>query len=367
MRREAGIKSSSPPLSKPHLPQNSEVQPFPLPVLPCPDIPVGGRLAHFVEQWEELTDNKWVLSIVRNGFEIPFKSVHPLSVVPINLSLPVIARRNRGASQETGSGNGSESMNFRFLFPAIPSTKKEWKVLAKSLYTQTKFQNGDSQVGKTVDNVQRLGCLHKSDGCISSPSDTSNFQEVPAVRLLPPGISIHGLTVWNVPKSVGLYKANECHSNTFMSTCHISLSIPRRLADKRSDSQSPYLSTMLISFCPEQDTPISVQNSSDSPSLATTSLVLRGHTTTCLSSSSSSSCSKFINSSKRKVSASKPPSSQPSHLGVIKQSEIKKFRKTLRILSPDQDEHQLRKSMTRNGSFIPVGVIEGRSRPLLLW
>ena len=78
MQREAGIKSSSPPLSKPHLPQNSEVQPFPLPVLPRPDIPVGVRLAHFVEQWEELTDNKWVLSIVRNRFKIPFKSVPPL-------------------------------------------------------------------------------------------------------------------------------------------------------------------------------------------------------------------------------------------------------------------------------------------------
>ena len=80
------IRNGSPPLSKPHPPQNFEVQPFPLPVLPHPDIPVGGRLAHFVEQWKELTDNKWVLSIVRNGFKIPFKSVPPLSVVPINLS-----------------------------------------------------------------------------------------------------------------------------------------------------------------------------------------------------------------------------------------------------------------------------------------
>ena len=85
MRREAGIKSSSPPLSKPHLPQNSEVQHFPRPVLPCPDIPVGRRLAHSVEQWEEQTDNKWVLSIVWNGFKITFKSVPPLWVVLINL------------------------------------------------------------------------------------------------------------------------------------------------------------------------------------------------------------------------------------------------------------------------------------------
>ena len=36
---------------------NSEVHLFPLPVLTRPDIPVGGRLTHFVEQWEELTDN----------------------------------------------------------------------------------------------------------------------------------------------------------------------------------------------------------------------------------------------------------------------------------------------------------------------
>ena len=42
MLKEVGIRNSSPPLSKPHPPQNSEVQPFPLPVLPHPDIPLGG-------------------------------------------------------------------------------------------------------------------------------------------------------------------------------------------------------------------------------------------------------------------------------------------------------------------------------------
>ena len=47
--------------------------------------------------------------------------------------------------------------------------------------------------------------------------------------------------------SMGLYKANECHSNTFTSKCSISLSIPRRLADKRSDSQLTYLSHQIYS------------------------------------------------------------------------------------------------------------------------
>ena len=43
-------------------------------------------LAHFAEKWEEITDNKWVLSIVRNGFRIPFIKIPPLSSVPIRMS-----------------------------------------------------------------------------------------------------------------------------------------------------------------------------------------------------------------------------------------------------------------------------------------
>ena len=216
MPKETGIKSSSPPLRKPHLPQNSEVQPFPLPVLPCPDIPVGGRLAHFVEQWEDPIQ-------VSSSLIGCFKKSE-------SIFLPIIVRRNRGASQETGSWKGSESVNSWFLFPAIPSTQKEWKVtsrnrpfLAKSLYTQTTFQNGDSQVSKTIDNVQQLGCLHRSDGCISSFSDTSDFQEVPAVHLQPSGISVQDLTVRNVPKSVDFHETYECNSSTFTPTCRISI------------------------------------------------------------------------------------------------------------------------------------------------
>ena len=70
----------------PRLPQSSESQPFPLPILPHPDIIVGGRLAHFVEQWGELKQNKWVLSVVRNSFRMPFSLTPPLSTVPISLS-----------------------------------------------------------------------------------------------------------------------------------------------------------------------------------------------------------------------------------------------------------------------------------------
>ena len=82
----------------------------------------------------------------------------------------------------------------------------------------------------------------------------------------------------------------------------------------------------ISSFCSNQDTSVSVQNSSYCSSLAPTSVVLRGTTITSISSSSSSALSKTTDTSKRKVSTSKSPITRPSHLGVIKQSiRDKKF------------------------------------------
>ena len=46
-------------------------------------IPVGGRLAHFAHFWQNITSNQWVLSIVKRGYQIPFKELPPLSSQPI--------------------------------------------------------------------------------------------------------------------------------------------------------------------------------------------------------------------------------------------------------------------------------------------
>ena len=184
MLKEMEIRHNSPPLSKPHPPQNSEVQPFPLPVLPRPDIPVGGRLAHFVEQWEEWTDNKWVLSIVRNGFKIPFKSVPPLSVVLINLSQSSLLLREKigellkKQAVERVRNLGTPRFYSRLFFSAKKNGKLPPVIVffsTKSVYNQTAFQDGDSQVSKTIHNGQRLG--------ISSCSDTSEIQKIPLVHL----------------------------------------------------------------------------------------------------------------------------------------------------------------------------------------
>ena len=84
-----------------------------------------------------------------------------------SILLPVSQRRDR-KPQQMGSEKGTESGNSRLLFPDLPSSKKERKVtfdhrpfFIEPIHKETVFQNGDSQVSKTSDETQRLGCLHR--------------------------------------------------------------------------------------------------------------------------------------------------------------------------------------------------------------
>ena len=127
-----------------------------------------------------------------------------------SIFLTITLRRDRNSSPETGSGKGTRSGNSQLLFPTIPCTKKEWKVMSSKrsfftepIYRETTIVDGDSQVSKTIDCEQRLGCLHRLDRCLPSHSDSSSIQKVSSVHLQRSDMSIHGLTfgtsLWNSP------------------------------------------------------------------------------------------------------------------------------------------------------------------------
>ncbi len=44
--------------------------------------PVGGRITIFLPNWQEITQCKWTIHIVRKGHFIPFHSTPPLRVSP---------------------------------------------------------------------------------------------------------------------------------------------------------------------------------------------------------------------------------------------------------------------------------------------
>ena len=87
------------------LPQVSERQPFPRAILPCPDILVGGRLIHFVEQWGE-NNLKQMSPLYRTGWfqdTIQFNSPSfDSSDKCESIFLPLITKRDSGTSPEMG-------------------------------------------------------------------------------------------------------------------------------------------------------------------------------------------------------------------------------------------------------------------------
>ena len=138
-----------------------------------------------------------------------------------SILLPVSQRRDRKSSQQTGSGKGTESGNSRLLFPDIPCAKKERKVsfnirpvFIKPLHRETSIQNGNSQIGKTSDETQRLGCLHRFNRCISTCADTSSIQEVSSLRTRRSSISLFGPTVLTIKK---IMSAKHVSARTFLS------------------------------------------------------------------------------------------------------------------------------------------------------
>ena len=93
----------------------------------------------------------------------------------------------------------------------------------KSIYEETTIQNRDSQISMSVDIGPQLDYHVRRSG-----------------------LSIHGLTLQNVPKSIDFYQTDGHYSITPASTCHPSISIPRRLAYKRSNSQPTNISYKIL-------------------------------------------------------------------------------------------------------------------------
>ena len=254
-----------------------------------------------MEQWEDLlTDNKWVLSIVRNGFKIPFRSVSPLSVVPINLSQsssPLLREEIAELLKKLGVERvwnlGTPGFYSRLflepkkngkLCPVIDLSllnhyihKQHFKMeTVKSIRQWIMFNDWalstdltDAYLHVPIHPISRKYLrfvydhrvlqftallnhyIHKQHfkmDTIKSVRQWIMFNDwalsidlMHAYLHIPihpisrkylrfvydhQVFSVHGLIVRNVSKSVGLHKDNECHSNTFTSTCRISLSIP---------------------------------------------------------------------------------------------------------------------------------------------
>ena len=162
----------------------------------------------------------------------------------------VTQRRDRSSSQETCSGKGTDSGNSWLLFLDIPCTKKEGKVTPNYRSIFTEPINKESFKMETVKSVRKS--MANNDWAVSIDL-TDAYLHIPIhpcsrkyLRFTYNDISIHGLTLWNVPKSVDFHQADGLYSSASLTTHHLGFSIPRQLANKRSDPQSVNISDKIL-------------------------------------------------------------------------------------------------------------------------
>ena len=79
------------------------------------------------------------------------------------------------------------------------------------------------------------------DLSLSTCSDSSSIQEVPSFHVRKSGLPIHRLTFRYVTK-----QTDGSNSSSFATICHLSVSVPRRLAYKRSNMQQTYISHNIL-------------------------------------------------------------------------------------------------------------------------
>ena len=82
--------------------------------------------------------------------------------------------------------------------------------------------------------------------CVPTCSDSSSIQRVSSVYVRSSGFSVYCLILWNVPKSMDFYQSDGRYSSAPVSACHLGISLPRRLAYKKSNSQTADISHKIL-------------------------------------------------------------------------------------------------------------------------
>ncbi|XP_072001164.1 uncharacterized protein [Engystomops pustulosus] len=213
------------------------------------DARVGGRLENFLPHWKNITSNRWVLSIIEDGYFIDFVSpphrfilsrqpsdrltCHLWKEVSDLLKLNVICPVH---PEERGTGHYSP------LF-LIKKTKWDFQINYKlEIFEQMgnlcKIQNGINQIHYAFDTLQSLFMYLGSQGCLLSctyPYEITKIFKICRIISLWGRISfsIYCITLWSLLSPPGFYQGHGRGSKISPNGRNQRDSILRRLPNNR--------------------------------------------------------------------------------------------------------------------------------------
>ena len=129
------------------------------PPLPYPrrDLSVGGRLGHFAKEWGKITQDSWVLSVVKRGYKIPFVKKPILSPSPHffkQSASPVLEEEVQKLLQKRAVESiNPEDPGFYSRIFLVPKRNRKFRLII-DLSRLNKFLNIQSFNMETVNKVR---------------------------------------------------------------------------------------------------------------------------------------------------------------------------------------------------------------------
>ncbi|XP_068091050.1 uncharacterized protein [Hyperolius riggenbachi] len=158
-------------------------------------LPVGGRVAHFYENWESHFQNKWLLNIILEGYKIEFATAPPVQFFsytdPIRSASKLsLTKRNCCPSGKEGNSSGPKMSTVSgVLFSSIPSKKTSGGVQVhlkpkgiKQVNKISKISNGQyTQCGQSATESVLHG-FYGPQGRLSPPAYPCQIPAIPEIR-----------------------------------------------------------------------------------------------------------------------------------------------------------------------------------------
>ena len=247
----------APPIEEPPPARKTEVQ-APLP-LPLPNIPVGGRLDHFAQDWAKITDDKWVLSVIRDGYRIPFLERPILSPDPVFFQQPLSQHLEEEVASLISKGAVEEIIlecpghySRIFLVPKKNGKLRliiDLSVLNHFVYTQTFKMETQRKVKDAVQLNNWAFSLDLTDAYLHIPI---HYRSRKFLRFTLRGrVPVQGTPIRPLDKSFRVYTPYGGHHNFPKEKGDNSTSLSRRLARTKPKS-SKTVGTQTIHFVTDQ-------------------------------------------------------------------------------------------------------------------
>ena len=206
------------------------------------EISVGGRLQSFWQVWQRLGSNPRVVSILKEGYTLPFRErpPQPLSLDSKQICQPTqeqVAFRSSVLPPTTASsGKGGCQVFSGFLQPSLSGSKAQQELATNLAPEPTQsfpgnrdFQNGVPGDHKTVPPKRGMGRFAGFQQCVLPHSYSSEVQKIPKVSSEQAHLPVHLSPFWLGNGPVGIHQSCQGSETYGSSQGYKDPPVPRRM------------------------------------------------------------------------------------------------------------------------------------------